>query len=68
MERLRKKWKRDYSYRFASVMHHATTQVSLKIGLNKFKDKGEMTVYKELLQLQMKITRRKITAWDLTDR
>ena len=56
MYRLRKNWKRDYIYRFASVMHHAMTQVSLKIGLNQFKEKGENAVSKELLQIHTKST------------
>ena len=44
MDRLRKNRKRDYSYRFASVMHHEMTQMSLKRGLKQFKEKGENAV------------------------
>ena len=41
MERLINNRKRNYSYQFPSVMHHAMTQVSLKRGTNKFKENGE---------------------------
>ena len=63
-----KNWKWYYRYRFASVIHHASIQVSLKKGLSQFKEMGEKAVSKELLQLHMKITFRTLTTGDLTDR
>ena len=68
MDLLRKNRKRDYSYHFASVMHHVMTQVYLKRGLNQFKEKGEKAVSKDLLQLHTKITTRPLTEGDLTNR
>ena len=44
------------------------TQVSLKIGLNQFKEKGENTFSKELIQLHMNITFIPFKAGDLNDR
>ena len=68
MYRPRKRRKRDYSYGFASVMHHEMIQVSLKRGLKQFKERGKKAVSKELLQLHTNITFRTLKAGDLTDR
>ena len=63
-----KNQKRDYSYCFASVMHHAMTQVYLKRGLKKLKEKRENAVSKEFLQIHMNIKLKPLTAGDITDR
>ena len=68
MDRLIKNRKQDYSYQFASVMHHAMTHVSLKRGPNQLKEKGENAVFKELLQLLMKSALIPLKAGDLTER
>ena len=68
MEWLIKNRKRDYSYQFPSVMHHAMKHVTLKRGLNKFKENGEKAVSKELLQIHTKRTFRHLKAEGLTYR
>ena len=46
MDFLRNNQKQGYRYRFSKIMHHAMTQVSLKRGLKKIKEKGEKAVSK----------------------
>jgi hypothetical protein len=45
---------REYIHLYATVMHHAMTQNSLKRVIKKFKKVGEASVSKELLQLHMR--------------
>ena len=59
---------RCYRYRFASVMHHAMTQVSLKRDIKQFKEDVEKAVSKKLLQLHMKSTFRPLKAGNITYR
>jgi hypothetical protein len=53
---LRPRKPRDYIHRHAMIIHHATTQYSVKSGLRKFKEKGEKSVSQELLQLHTRNT------------
>jgi hypothetical protein len=53
---LRPRKPRDYSHMHAIVIHHAMTQYSVKSGLKKFKEKGENTISKELMQLHLRDT------------
>ena len=68
MDCLRRNHKRYYSYSFSAVMHHAMTQVSLKRGLNKFKEKGEKAISKDLIQLHMNSTFQPLTTGDLSNK
>ena len=60
--------KRYYSSRFSAIMHHGMTQVSFKLGLKHFKEKGRKYVSKELLQLHLNNIFRPLTPGDLSDK
>ena len=49
-------------------MHQTMTQVSLQRGMKPFKEKGEKSVSKELLQIHTKSTSMPLTEGNITDR
>jgi hypothetical protein len=63
---LRPKMARDNSHLHANIVHHAMTQYSLNRGLQKFREKGEKAVEKELGQLHMKETFSPVQVGDLS--
>ena len=68
MDRLGKNQNLYYSYHFSEIINHSMMQVSLNRGLEKFKEKLEKSVSKELIQIHPKITFRPLMAGDLSNK
>jgi len=49
------------------IMYHAMTQVSLKQGLKRFKNKGTKAASKELLQIHLKKAFRSLISSNVND-
>ena len=69
--RIRRNPSPDYTnkYRFqATIIHCALTQLSMKRGLNKFKQKGKETVTAELEQIHRRYAFRPVRTENLTEK